>query len=596
MRVTELRSEGGFLRSGNATLLLGWTTSRCPWRFGHRPQQPAPDRAGPDRVAGRHGRHLAADRGDLRRGHRPCPAGRGHQALLEPERRTFGPAGASRPGTASPFVHGVEAHAQRSGLLRATPRGRRRLLVGRHRPAADHVARLADHEPGRGGIGPWSPTPRSAAGQRARARSASRERRAALESFSFLDQALGSHGSAALGSCTLSSPGSIADDRATSTRANAGRAFADRGALDLSARLRAGAPVGPRGACSDGASMAVRTRPRACSARSPCPGPETAPSTADSLFLPRVRDQAHRGHRGRCSWWTRAAWTCTLRSQRVLPEFRGERKERVTAWHVLTHTSGIPDMDMMLYLRSGRTPQRHVRARVRDAAVLRARVALLLRVRLVLPAGGAHRRLTGMSFPDALRRRVLPPVGAHDVTLRPTCAARADRARPRGGVDNRIVRELMLRFLARATLPGGGLWGRPRTCSASVRAAAIATAAPEPRILSQAAIDEMTREQTAGILEVPRTAPPASRTTRWDGASRSGWHAERGGRSGDHACASRPRRPPSRTAAHGHAALDRPERGLVFVFLTPGSTGPPMFSTLPSSIGPDARKATAPSA
>ena len=82
LRVTELRSEGGFLRSRNATLLLGLDDEQVALAMSviDRNSQRRTEQV-PDRAAGWHGRQLAADRGDPRRRHGPGPAGRGHQAL-----------------------------------------------------------------------------------------------------------------------------------------------------------------------------------------------------------------------------------------------------------------------------------------------------------------------------------------------------------------------------------------------------------------------------------------------------------------------------------------------------------------------------------
>jgi CubicO group peptidase (beta-lactamase class C family) len=167
---------------------------------------------------------------------------------------------------------------------------------------------------------------------------------------------------------------------------------------------------------------------------------------------------------------------------------------------------------------------------------------------------------------------------------------RADRVVPVRGVslDNRLTRWLMLRFLARATLPGGGLFGPAEDV---LRFGRAMLPRPDhltptgPRVLSQAAIDEMTREQTTGILEV-----------RDDGTTREphyalGWGKPEPSGVGQSAIGTPPdddvRVPASAsTFTHGGASGGRlwvdPGRGLVFVFLTNawGVTDAPMWATL----------------
>jgi CubicO group peptidase (beta-lactamase class C family) len=143
------------------------------------------------------------------------------------------------------------------------------------------------------------------------------------------------------------------------------------------------------------------------------------------------------------------------------------------------------------------------------------------------------------------------------------------------GVDNRIVQEVALRFLARAALPGGGLWGTASDLLRFGRSLLPRGSGDAPRILSQAAIDEMTREQTQGIVDI-----------RPDGTTRDPRYALGWGK--PHPAGLAPsvvdetsapdggelvRVPASpSTFTHGGASGTRlwidPQRELVFVFLT----------------------------
>jgi CubicO group peptidase (beta-lactamase class C family) len=275
--------------------------------------------------------------------------------------------------------------------------------------------------------------------------------------------------------------------------------------------------------------------------------------------------------------------------QRVIPELAGEWKDRLTPWHVLTHTSGVPDMEQTLFLKKRPNAQQML-ARVcatplsfqPGSRYSYASDSFYLLAALIS-------RLTGMPFADALRRRVLGPVGAYDFTFDPR-RTRGRIVRVHGvGVENRVVQEVMLRFLARATLPGGGLWGTAEDLMRFGRSLLPVGSGASPRILSQAAIDDMSREQTNGIFDI--SADGTQRDPRYA----LGWgkphpagvapsvvdetSAPDGGE------VVRVPASPS-TFTHGGATGTRlwidPERELVFVFLTNhwGISDGPMFSIL----------------
>jgi CubicO group peptidase (beta-lactamase class C family) len=113
-------------------------------------------------------------------------------------------------------------------------------------------------------------------------------------------------------------------------------------------------------------------------------------------------------------------------------------------------------------------------------------------------------RLSNVSFVQALSLRLTGPLGMIDTTFDP----RYDRGRavPLRGleINNWIIETIMLRFLARATLPGGGMFGTLRDLLRLGRALlppAVDLVDPAPRILSHEAVREMVRVHTAGLLE-----------------------------------------------------------------------------------------------
>jgi CubicO group peptidase (beta-lactamase class C family) len=186
----------------------------------------------------------------------------------------------------------------------------------------------------------------------------------------------------------------------------------------------------------------------------------------------------------------------------LLPELAGVAwREQITPWHVLTHTAGLDDVpqDVLRKQRPGyakmlskvvaEVPSWEPGTRFRycsDSFYLLAEAIV---------------RLTGMTFPTALRRRLLDPLGMDGTTfdVRPERAlAMPVKGIPMGNV---VVRELILRFLASAALPGGGLFGTAEDLLRFGRAVLPRRGQDGPRVLSQARIEEMLREQTTGIPE-----------------------------------------------------------------------------------------------
>jgi CubicO group peptidase (beta-lactamase class C family) len=257
---------------------------------------------------------------------------------------------------------------------------------------------------------------------------------------------------------------------------------------------------------------------------------------------------------------------------RYVPGYGGGARDEVTTWHVLTHTSGIPDVGLE-HLTRGRPSFQTQMLRVMGempAFVPGSRYAYASNSFYLLAA--AITTLTGMRFPLALARRLLEPLGMSATTF--DARRHRSRALPVHGVqvDNFIVRELMVRFLASSTMPGGGLFAPAEDLLRFGRALLPrGTRDAGPRVLSQAAIDEMTREQTAGILEHLEDG-----TTR-DPRYGLGWHRAGPSPSGD----ARPGEveiggvtlPASpRSFTHAGASGTRlwidPDRGLVFVLLS----------------------------
>jgi CubicO group peptidase (beta-lactamase class C family) len=241
---------------------------------------------------------------------------------------------------------------------------------------------------------------------------------------------------------------------------------------------------------------------------------------------------------------------------RYLPEFDGDGREEVSAWHILTHTSGLPDISVET-LRQERPSYRNALEFVRSS-------------RPAWPPGSRYEynsaawillsetmaRLSQMPFPEALARRLTRPLGMLDTGFDPR-QQRSRVVRVQGSrMDNRLVQEMLLRFLARAQMPGGGLFATLPDLLRLGRALLPGDDAEDgQRVLSGAAIEEMGRAQTDGLThadtdgrvrEVRQGLGWRKPQDDWPGSARAFTH---GGISG------------------GRLWVD-PEAGFAFVFLS----------------------------
>jgi CubicO group peptidase (beta-lactamase class C family) len=207
-----------------------------------------------------------------------------------------------------------------------------------------------------------------------------------------------------------------------------------------------------------------------------------------------------------------------------LPGFHGAGREIVSAWHVLTHTSGLPDTDIAV-MRRERPSYARLVDRVQAATPAwppGSRYEYNSSAWLLLSELMAH--LSSMPFPRALEHRLSGPLGMADTTFDPRYARRRIVAMSSFGIRNRLTGEVLLRFLARATLPGGGMFstvgdllrlggalldGQPKTPAHGPGRSPAATPPGGPRVLSRRAIEEMCQPQ---LEDIPHIAADGSRT------------------------------------------------------------------------------------
>jgi CubicO group peptidase (beta-lactamase class C family) len=193
---------------------------------------------------------------------------------------------------------------------------------------------------------------------------------------------------------------------------------------------------------------------------------------------------------------------------RHIPEFSRPGKLRVTAWHLLSHTSGLPDFDLAEIAASRPDHDAMVRraceAQLAFAPGTRFEYCSLsfdLLAELIT-------RIAGEPYPAYLRRRILDPLGMTSTTFDPFDGLIAQIAPVLssgvpGAIEPEVPREQRLaelRHFVSMALPGGGLWSSAADLVRLGRAMLRGGELDGARILPPAYVALMTREQTVGGL------------------------------------------------------------------------------------------------
>ncbi|MCU0504726.1 MAG: beta-lactamase family protein [Chloroflexi bacterium] len=215
-----------------------------------------------------------------------------------------------------------------------------------------------------------------------------------------------------------------------------------------------------------------------------------------------------------------------------LPDL-SEGHAAVTAWHVLTHTSGIPDDPFGGWDGTPRDELvRRAMSRPLDFAP-GSRYAYCSSSFFVL--GELLARADGVPFEESLRRRVLAPMGMSATSFSPTDPPGTwvpVLDAPTEGMDAAATAAL-LGHLASIAMPGGGLWSTAGDLLRFARAWLRGGSLDGAQLLPAAWIDLMGREQTTGIREASPDGIAPERDPRYA----LGWGKPVGG--GDVPCSDR---------------------------------------------------------
>lgn len=206
---------------------------------------------------------------------------------------------------------------------------------------------------------------------------------------------------------------------------------------------------------------------------------------------------------------------------RYLPELAHGDHTRITTWHLLTHTSGIREIDWATTLR-----QRPMPAVSFDAAC-----SLPL---LFVPGSRFEystlsfyvlaeliTRLSGMRYPQYLMERIFAPLGMHDTSFEPNAA----RMVPVHGITagQSVSQEEATDYFLSFQMPGAGLWSTVPDLIKLGQALLNDSIDGEARLLSLPWLDLMTRDHTRDIAkQVNGVAQPVHHGLGWRKGSSDG--------------------------------------------------------------------------
>lgn len=186
-----------------------------------------------------------------------------------------------------------------------------------------------------------------------------------------------------------------------------------------------------------------------------------------------------------------------------LPEFDRSGKPPVTVWNLLTHTSGIGEIDWPTSLRQ--FPQRAVSYQIAcnfipdfapGTRFQYSTLSFYVLAELIS-------RLSGMPYPAFLQERIFQPLGMTDTSFDPRPA---NRMIPVEGItaDSLLTREQVTDFFISFAMPGAGLWSTvPDLLKFGQALLNIAKDKPgAPHLLSSSSLALMTREHTIGLYKL----------------------------------------------------------------------------------------------
>jgi len=204
------------------------------------------------------------------------------------------------------------------------------------------------------------------------------------------------------------------------------------------------------------------------------------------------------------------------RVEEYVPEFRGKKKRGITLRHLLTHTSGLPDMlPNNRELREANSPFSQFIAEICDVTPdFPPGRGLQYQSMGIAMLGEIIKRVSGKSHSEFVREDILRPLGMHDSELgAPDLWYDGPDPVIRRVVELKVPEDQQTavdwnwnsRYWLQFGAPWGGLLTTPADLSRFARMMLNGGEWNGVRLLSPATIAEATRSQINGLPELPET-------------------------------------------------------------------------------------------
>jgi CubicO group peptidase (beta-lactamase class C family) len=187
---------------------------------------------------------------------------------------------------------------------------------------------------------------------------------------------------------------------------------------------------------------------------------------------------------------------------KYIPEFETFGKGRVTAWHLLTHTSGLDESawwrERMFERRA--SADELVQMACRSALRFEPGTRFEYNTLAFVILGELIARLSGLPYPKYLNQHIFGPLGMRDTSFAPT-----DGQQPRAmrvyAPPTEPDGELRIQYFKSVAAPGGGLWSTAADLVAFGQALLRSGRFGDYHLLSPSAIEVMTRLHTTGLID-----------------------------------------------------------------------------------------------
>ena len=185
----------------------------------------------------------------------------------------------------------------------------------------------------------------------------------------------------------------------------------------------------------------------------------------------------------------------------------GSPAEAITAWHILTHTSGIPDASEEFYLTAPATPEAQVERISHEQLKFAPGSCYAYASDSFFILSALITRVTGEPYPSYLQQHVLGPLGMSATSFDPYAPGRTPRPLEGSFGPTGIPFRDVSAYFARMAMPGGGLWSTAEDILRFGRAMLLGGSLDDARIIGRPFVDLMTRWHTATAIEVGMSRP-----------------------------------------------------------------------------------------